>query len=188
MRRTSRPAAGSTRAARWRSIGARSRSRRLFDLGGGQAAACWLVEKDQLPVLDIPVAPPHRRVGRRDRTEPRSRRTRPRRIHRRLADDRRHGRAELVALGDEAGWRPEPGEWSANECVGHLIEAERAGSPAGSGGSCRRPARRPVDLRDWIRRPSPSHGATSCAGGARRRVRCARADSVRLILSLKAAI
>jgi hypothetical protein len=35
--------------------------------------------------------------------------------------------AELIALGDEAGWRPEPGEWSANECVGHLIEAERRG-------------------------------------------------------------
>lgn len=32
----------------------------LFDLGGGQAAACWLVEKDQLPVLGrpVPVAPP----------------------------------------------------------------------------------------------------------------------------------
>jgi hypothetical protein len=35
--------------------------------------------------------------------------------------------AELLALGDESGWRPEPGEWSANECVGHLIEAERRG-------------------------------------------------------------
>jgi hypothetical protein len=35
--------------------------------------------------------------------------------------------AELDALGDEAGWRPAPGEWSANECVGHLIEAERRG-------------------------------------------------------------
>jgi hypothetical protein len=35
--------------------------------------------------------------------------------------------AELLALGDDAGWRPEPGEWSANECVGHLIEAERRG-------------------------------------------------------------
>jgi hypothetical protein len=35
--------------------------------------------------------------------------------------------AELVALGDAAGWRPEPGEWSANECVGHMIEAERRG-------------------------------------------------------------
>ena len=35
--------------------------------------------------------------------------------------------AELIALGDDAGWRPEPGEWSSNECVGHLIEAERRG-------------------------------------------------------------
>jgi hypothetical protein len=35
--------------------------------------------------------------------------------------------AELVALGDQAGWRPAPGEWSANECLGHLIEAERRG-------------------------------------------------------------
>ena len=35
--------------------------------------------------------------------------------------------SELLALGDDAGWRPEPGEWSANECVGHLIEAERRG-------------------------------------------------------------
>lgn len=35
--------------------------------------------------------------------------------------------AELAALGEAGGWRPEPGEWSANECVGHLIEAERRG-------------------------------------------------------------
>ena len=35
--------------------------------------------------------------------------------------------AELLALGDEGGWRPEPGEWSANECAGHLMEAERRG-------------------------------------------------------------
>ena len=35
--------------------------------------------------------------------------------------------AELAALGSDGGWRPEPGEWSANECVGHLIEAERRG-------------------------------------------------------------
>ena len=35
--------------------------------------------------------------------------------------------AEVVALGPEARWRPGPGEWSANECVGHLIEAERRG-------------------------------------------------------------
>jgi len=30
----------------------------LFDLGQGQAAACWLVEKDQLPVLDMSPASP----------------------------------------------------------------------------------------------------------------------------------
>jgi DinB superfamily len=35
--------------------------------------------------------------------------------------------AELRGLGDVAGWRPAPGEWSASECVGHLIEAERRG-------------------------------------------------------------
>lgn len=35
--------------------------------------------------------------------------------------------AEIAALGTVAGWRPAPGEWSANECVGHLIEAERRG-------------------------------------------------------------
>jgi hypothetical protein len=36
--------------------------------------------------------------------------------------------AELAGLGAaSAGWRPAPAEWSANECVGHLIEAERRG-------------------------------------------------------------
>ena len=58
--------------------------------------------------------------------------------------------AELVALGDDGGWRPEPGEWSANECVGHMIEAERRGFA----GRIRRilAADRPdipADLEDW---------------------------------------
>ena len=58
--------------------------------------------------------------------------------------------AELVALGDEGGWRPEPGDWSANECVGHMIEAERRGFA----GRIRRilAADRPeipADLEDW---------------------------------------
>ena len=35
--------------------------------------------------------------------------------------------SELGALGPVAGWRPIAGEWSANECVGHLIEADRRG-------------------------------------------------------------
>lgn len=34
---------------------------------------------------------------------------------------------EIAALGARSGWRPEDGEWSANECVGHLLEAERRG-------------------------------------------------------------
>jgi hypothetical protein len=35
--------------------------------------------------------------------------------------------AELTALGDLAAWHPAPGEWCANECVGHLVEADRRG-------------------------------------------------------------
>ena len=36
--------------------------------------------------------------------------------------------AEMASHGDEGGrWRPAPGEWCANEVVGHLIEAERRG-------------------------------------------------------------
>lgn len=35
---------------------------------------------------------------------------------------------ELTALGDDwARWRPAPDEWSANECLGHIIEADRRG-------------------------------------------------------------
>jgi hypothetical protein len=36
-------------------------------------------------------------------------------------------RAEVRALGDGARWQPAPGEWSVNECIGHLIEADRRG-------------------------------------------------------------
>jgi hypothetical protein len=57
---------------------------------------------------------------------------------------------ELTALGVEGGWRPAPGEWSANECVGHLIEAERRGFA----GRIRRilaadPADGPASLEEW---------------------------------------
>ena len=62
--------------------------------------------------------------------------------------------AELTALGDASRWQPAPGEWSANECVGHLIEAERRGFAgririivaSGPGGSV--PAI-PPDLEEW---------------------------------------
>ncbi len=41
---------------------------------------------------------------------------------------RDHVVTELTAMGDDvARWRPTPDEWSANECVGHLIEADRRG-------------------------------------------------------------
>lgn len=35
--------------------------------------------------------------------------------------------AEIGGLAADGGWRPAVDEWSANECVGHLIEAERRG-------------------------------------------------------------
>jgi hypothetical protein len=58
--------------------------------------------------------------------------------------------AELAALGPDGGWRPEPGDWSPNECVGHLIEAERRGFA----GRIRRilaadPPDIPADLEGW---------------------------------------
>jgi DinB superfamily len=41
---------------------------------------------------------------------------------------RDHVVSELTAMGDAIGqWRPTPDEWSANECVGHMIEADRRG-------------------------------------------------------------
>ena len=36
-------------------------------------------------------------------------------------------RAEVRGLGLESRWRPAPGEWSVNECVGHLFEADERG-------------------------------------------------------------
>jgi hypothetical protein len=35
--------------------------------------------------------------------------------------------AEMGALGDDARWHPAPGEWCANEVLGHILEAERRG-------------------------------------------------------------
>jgi DinB superfamily len=96
--------------------------------------------------------------------------------------------AELVALGDQGGWRPEPGEWSANECVGHLIEAERRGFA----GRIRRilatdrPAI-PADLEDWdppavaeARRDHLRSGAELAA-----EFEAMREDGVRLVRGLR---
>jgi hypothetical protein len=35
--------------------------------------------------------------------------------------------AEMRALGDDVHWHPAPGEWCANEVLGHILEAERRG-------------------------------------------------------------
>jgi hypothetical protein len=97
--------------------------------------------------------------------------------------------AELIALGDDSGWRPEPGEWSANECVGHLIEAERRGFA----GRIRRilAADRPdipADLEAWdppavaeARRDHLRSGAELAA-----EFDAMRADGVRFVRGLKA--
>ena len=34
---------------------------------------------------------------------------------------------EMRALGEAARWHPSPGEWCANEVLGHILEAERRG-------------------------------------------------------------
>jgi hypothetical protein len=98
--------------------------------------------------------------------------------------------AELAALGSDGGWRPEPGEWSANECVGHLIEAERRGFA----GRIRRilAAERPdvpADLEDWDppavaaeRRDDLRPGAELAAEFA-----ALRDDGIGLVRSLRAA-
>jgi hypothetical protein len=97
---------------------------------------------------------------------------------------------ELAALGPEGGWRPEPAQWSANECVGHLIEAERRGFA----GRIRRilAADRPdipADLEDWdppavaaARRDHLRPGAELAAEFAALRV-----DGVALVRSLREA-
>jgi hypothetical protein len=95
--------------------------------------------------------------------------------------------AELTALGPDGGRRPEPAEWSANECVGHLIEAERRGFA----GRIRRilAADRPdipADLEAWdppavaaARRDHLRSGAELAAEFA-----ALRADGIRLVRSL----
>ena len=94
---------------------------------------------------------------------------------------------EIGALGSESGWRPEVGEWSANECVGHLIEAERRGFA----GRIRQilaadPGGNPATLVSWdppavadARRDHLRPGAELASEFA-----TLRADSVALVLSL----
>jgi hypothetical protein len=52
----------------------------------------------------------------------------PARVAAFLRAARAHIVTELSAMTDDvAQWRPTPDEWSANECVGHIIEADRRG-------------------------------------------------------------
>jgi hypothetical protein len=97
--------------------------------------------------------------------------------------------AELIALADASGWRPEPGEWSANECVGHLIEAERRGF-AGRIGLILAESRpgAPVVLQGWdppavaeARRDHLRAGTELAA-----EFDALRAESVRLVRGLRA--
>ena len=57
--------------------------------------------------------------------------------------------AELLALGQESGWRPAAGEWSANECVGHLIEADRRGFAGRIRQILAADPKKPADLESW---------------------------------------
>ena len=81
--------------------------------------------------------------------------------------------AELWALGDEGGWRPAPAEWSANECVGHLIEAERRGFAGRIRVILAAPPDRPADLEAW------DPPAVAAARGDDRRRRGSAGEGVR---------
>ncbi len=96
--------------------------------------------------------------------------------------------AELGALGDElAGWRPGPGEWCANEVVGHLVEADARGY----GGRIRRilaapPGNEPTEP-GWDE-PSVAAARADCAKAAATLIdelAASRRDAVELVLSLR---
>ena len=65
--------------------------------------------------------------------------------------------AEMEALGDDGcRWHFKQGEWCVNECVGHLIEAEKRGFTgrirdmlAGSHASLRSAEQGPLPLHSW---------------------------------------
>ena len=117
----------------------------LIDVGGGQAAACWLAEPGMADGGRGPADGGGRHAhrwlaGSRRRAARTGHMTDPfaadaealvaldlPTIAGLLAAGPTTVAAEIAGLGAAAGWRPAPGEWSANECVGHLIEAERRG-------------------------------------------------------------
>jgi hypothetical protein len=68
--------------------------------------------------------------------------------------------SELDALGEDTTWHQAPGEWCANEVVGHLIEAEKRGF-AGR-------------IRHFLREDHPNTKAWDQEAVARERADCAR--------------
>jgi hypothetical protein len=95
--------------------------------------------------------------------------------------------AELLALGDEAGWRPEPGEWSANECVGHLLEAERRGFAGRIRIILAADPRRPAELEAWDQSAVAEARRDHLRSGAELAAEFEelRADGVRLVRGLR---
>ena len=151
-RRTSRPAAGSTRAARVAFDRCRVEEPPLFDVGGGQAAACWLAEAGSCDAGRVgrPAATAAARRPRRasrDRADPRSP---PARIadllaasardrRRRAGGPRRRRRLATRARGVERQRvRRPPDRGRATR-----LRRPRSADPGG------RPAGHPADLEDW---------------------------------------
>jgi hypothetical protein len=96
--------------------------------------------------------------------------------------------AELGGLGDElAGWSPGPGEWCANEVVGHLVEADARGYA----GRIRRildapPGVEPEEV-GWDQ-PSVAAARGDCAKPASvliDELAATRRDAIELVLSLR---
>ncbi|MFL5674157.1 MAG: DinB family protein, partial [Chloroflexota bacterium] len=95
--------------------------------------------------------------------------------------------AELLALGDESGWRPEPGEWSANECVGHLIESERRGFAGRVRIILAAPAGKPPILEAWDQAAVARARRDELRAGAELAAEfdALRADGVKLVRGLR---
>jgi hypothetical protein len=93
--------------------------------------------------------------------------------------------AEMASLGDEGGrWRPAPGEWCANEVVGHLIEAERRGF-AGRIRTILASDRPAVEAWDQPAVAAARGDCEKSATGLASELGAVRADSLRLIAELR---
>lgn len=98
--------------------------------------------------------------------------------------------AELGGLGDDlATWRPGPGEWCANEVVGHLVEADARGYAGRIRRILAAPAGVEPDELGWDQ-PTVAADRGDCAKPAAALVdelAASRRDAVELVLSLQSA-